>query len=271
MLVDTEETVSQLYEYGEYGVDFSAGSQALAGEAAVAISYNGINHAVMMATPADLEDFALGFSLGGGLVNSVADVRDIDVQEQGDAITVDVILGNRGFASFKAQRRTLAGSSGCGLCGVEALEQVLFPLPMRHLRAVPPALHLQGLRDRFVSAQTLVRQSGAMHGALYVDSRGETRVCREDIGRHNALDKLLGACRRQGLCLEEGFVALTSRCSLELIHKAVRVGVANLVSLSAPTTMSVRWARQYNLNLIHQPQRSPARCYSPAPRQPTGE
>ncbi|WP_319024755.1 formate dehydrogenase accessory sulfurtransferase FdhD [Microbulbifer hainanensis] len=269
--MDTEEIISQSYDYGEFDAATVVTSQALAEEAAVAISYNGINHAVMMATPADLEDFMLGFSLSGGLIESIDDVRDIEMQEEGDAISVEVTLGSRAFASFRAQRRTLVGISGCGLCGVAALEQVFSDLPMRHPRAMPPAMHLRGLRDRFAAAQTLVQRSGAMHGALYVDSQGETRVCREDIGRHNALDKLLGACHRQGLDLDDGFIALTSRCSLELIHKAVRSGVASLVSLSAPTTMSVRWARQYNLNLIHQPQHSPARYYSPAPCRLTGE
>lgn len=132
-------------------------------------------------------------------------------------------------------------------------------------RELPPAAHLGALRQRIEQAQRLARHSGALHAALYFDGHGELRLCREDIGRHNALDKLIGALHRQGLDAARGFAVVTSRCSLELIHKAVRAGIGTLVSLSAPTALTVQWARRHQLNLIHQPHHNAPRVYSPAP------
>ncbi|MEL0028612.1 MAG: formate dehydrogenase accessory sulfurtransferase FdhD, partial [Perlucidibaca sp.] len=152
---------------------------------------------------------------------------------------------------------------GCGVCGVEALAQALpelMPLPPA---PVPGVQLFANLRERVAGAQRSAKHSGALHAALYVDAQGEIVLCREDIGRHNALDKLIGALSRAGLAAREGMVVVTSRCSLELIHKAVRAGVGTLVSLSAPTALTVRWARRCRLNLVHVPHHSPPRLYSP--------
>ncbi|MBM1144470.1 formate dehydrogenase accessory sulfurtransferase FdhD [Alcanivorax sp. ZXX171] len=254
---------SPRFAYREYGADGVGGEQALAAEVAVAISYNGINHAVMMATPEHLEDFVAGFTLTAGLVDDVRALYDIELTAHDDAMEVAVTLSSRAFAGFKQQRRGQAGTGGCGLCGVEALDQALPPLPVRERATLPPRAHLDGLRERFDATQRLARHSGAMHAAIYVDGAGETRICREDIGRHNALDKLIGACARQGLDPAGGFLAITSRCGLELIHKAVRAGAGTLVSLSAPSSLSVRQARRSELNLIHQPRHGAPRLYSP--------
>ena len=254
---------SPRFIYREYGADGAGGEQALAAEVAVAISYNGINHAVMMATPEHLEDFVTGFTLTAGLVDHASALYDIELTALEDAVDVAVTLSSRAFAGFKQQRRGQAGTGGCGLCGVEALDQALPPLPVREWEPPPPREHLEGLRERFNATQRLARHSGAMHAAIYVDGTGETRICREDIGRHNALDKLIGACARQGLDPADGFLAVTSRCGLELIHKAVRAGAGTLVSLSAPSSLSVRQARRSELNLIHQPRHGAPRLYSP--------
>lgn len=243
--------------------------QPLAVERAVALSYNGLSYAVMMATPEDLEDFALGFTLSAGIVDEAVQVLDIDVAAGNeDSILVEVTLNQRALHHLKLSQRRLAGTSGCGLCGVEALEHALSPLAAVSAgtaAVLPPASQLRDLRRRFQQAQEHRQRRGAMHAALFVDAQGATRLCREDIGRHNALDKLLGACVRNGFNLAEGFVALTSRCSLELVQKAVRLGAGTLVSLSSPSDISVRWAQKYQLNLLHQPAEGPARIYSPLP------
>jgi len=252
------------YTYVELADSPQDGAAALASETALAISYNGISHSVMMVSPSDLEDFIYGFSLSAGLIDSFDEVYDIRLTPHADAINAEVQVSNRAFWALKQQRRSLAGNSGCGLCGVEALEQALPHLPSLTPSPLPAAAHLQGLRQRIQTEQTLARQSGAVHAALFVDGQGQIRLCREDIGRHNALDKLLGALHREGENLRQGFAVVTSRCSLELIHKALRAGIGTLVSLSAPTTLSVQWARQHNLNLIHLPQHNAPRVYSPA-------
>lgn len=261
---------SPRYDYLEYSPHAVSGDQPLAAEVAVAISYNGINHAVMMATPNDVEDFVTGFTLTEGVVDSPLAIRDIDPTPLEDAIQVEVTLSSRALSAFKHQRRNRAGSGGCGLCGVEALDQALPRLPERDAAPLPPLVHLTGLRERFQATQVLARDSGAMHAAVYVDGAGKTRLCREDIGRHNALDKLIGACVRAGLDPASGFLAITSRCGLELIHKAVRAGAGTLVSLSAPSSLSVRQARGNRLNLIHQPRRGAPRLFSPPPSEQNG-
>ncbi|HBP0316930.1 formate dehydrogenase accessory sulfurtransferase FdhD [Pseudomonas aeruginosa] len=253
------------YRYADLHLPQQVGQASLAAECAVAISYNGLNQAVMMASPEDIEDFVRGFSLSSGFVESIDDIYEIRVSGQGESLHAEVEISSRAFWNLKRQRQQLAGTSGCGLCGVEALEQALPQLPERSPQALPPAAHLGALRQRIEQAQRLARHSGALHAALYFDGHGELRLCREDIGRHNALDKLIGALHRQGLDAARGFAVVTSRCSLELIHKAVRAGIGTLVSLSAPTALTVQWARRHQLNLIHQPHHNAPRVYSPAP------
>lgn len=254
----------QSYAYSELGSTV-IGRNDLAEECALAIAYNGISHTVMMVSPSDIEDFVYGFSLSSAIIDSIDDIYDVRIQRQDDAISAELDISSRAFWSFKGQRRQQAGTTGCGLCGVEALEQALPPLTSLGGSALPPAAHLQDLRQRINERQDLARRSGALHAALFVDATGEIQLCREDIGRHNALDKLVGALKRQNCELASGFAVVTSRCSLELIHKAVRAGLPTLVSLSAPSTLTVTWARHHRLNLIHLPHSSPPRVYSPAP------
>jgi FdhD protein len=253
------------YAYQELDGAGARGEAVLAEECALAISYNGISHAVMMVSPSAVEDFVAGFSLSGGLVDGLDDIYDIQIKRAGAALSAEVQISSRAFWALKQQRRNLAGTSGCGLCGVEALEQALPQLDTLTASPLPPAEHLQGLRERIGSVQRLARQTGALHAAAFVDASGEIRLCREDIGRHNALDKLIGALLRERLDARQGFALVTSRCSLELIHKAVRARIGTLVSLSAPTSLTVQWARRHHLNLIHLPHHSAPRVYSPAP------
>lgn len=254
---------SQSYRY--CNLDQSASdSAALAEEVALAIAYNGISQAVMLVTPTDLEDFIVGFSLGSGIVEDASDIYDLQLTGAGSAHYAQVTLANRAFWKLKQHRRQLAGTSGCGLCGVEAVEQALPDLKVLPGAPLPPPDWLDGLRQRIGQYQPLGQHSGAVHAALFMNPQGELLLGREDIGRHNALDKLIGALIRQRIPVAGGVAIVTSRCSLELIQKVLRAGIQTLVSLSSPTGLAVQWARRHNLNLIHLPQKSAPRVYSPA-------
>ena len=258
---------ANLYQYLELTATLAQAQTALASECALALSFNGLNHVVMMVSPNDLEDFVLGFSLSCGAVESIDEIYDLRLSGAGEALQADIEISSRAFWNLKQQRRQLAGASGCGLCGVAALEQALPQLPRLSAQPLPAAEHLHGLRARIEAAQFQARSSGALHAALFVDARGGLALCREDIGRHNALDKLIGALKRGKFDCASGFAVVTSRCSLELLHKAVRAGLTTLISLSAPTALTVDWARRHGLNLIHLPHHSAPRVYSPAPAE----
>ncbi len=253
---------STTYDYVQLG-DAQPGSTPLAEEVALAIVYNGLNQAVMLVSPTDLEDFAVGFSVGSGIVESTAEIYDVKLSGSGASMYADLEISSRAFWNLKNQRRQLAGTSGCGLCGVEALEQALPDLAKLPGAPLPPAQWLVGLRQRIDAFQPLGQHCGAVHAALFMDRHGEL-LGREDIGRHNALDKLIGALLRQGIDSDGGLAIVTSRCSLELIQKVLRAGIQTLVSLSAPTGLALQWARRHNLNLIHLPKHSAPRVYSPA-------
>ncbi|AZD19647.1 Formate dehydrogenase chain D [Pseudomonas chlororaphis subsp. aurantiaca] len=254
---------SQNYCYSNLDHTESA-STALAEEVALAIAYNGISQAVMLVTPSDLEDFIVGFSLGSGIIGDASDIYDLQLSGSGSAQYAQVQISSRAFWNLKQQRRQLAGTSGCGLCGVEAVEQALPDLKVLPGAPLPPAQWLDGLRQRISAFQPLGQHSGAVHAAVFMNAQGELLLGREDIGRHNALDKLIGALIRQNIPTAGGVAIVTSRCSLELIQKVLRAGIQTLVSLSAPTGLALQWARRHNLNLIHLPQKSAPRVYSPA-------
>jgi FdhD protein len=254
---------SQTYSYSNLECLESA-STALAEEVALAIAYNGISQAVMLVTPTDLEDFIVGFSLGSGIIQDASEIYDLQLSGSGSAQYAQVTIANRAFWNLKQQRRQLAGTSGCGLCGVEAVEQALPELEVLPGAPLPPAEWLDGLRQRIGAFQPLGQYSGAVHAAVFMNDQGELLLGREDIGRHNALDKLIGGLIRRNIPITGGLAIVTSRCSLELIQKVLRAGIQTLVSLSSPTGLAVQWARRHNLNLIHLPQKNAPRVYSPA-------
>ena len=224
---------------------------ALAVEAPVALEYNGIAHAVMLATPLDLEDFALGFTLSEGIAQRASDVYGVEVHAGARGITVQVEIAAAAFAGLKERRRTLAGRTGCGICGTESLDQVMRPLepvaPGTGLLA-PAALAraVAGLAD----AQPLQRQTGATHGAAWCTWDGTIAHAREDVGRHNALDKLIGVLLRAQVPADQGFALITSRASVEMVQKAVTARIALLAAVSGPTTLAVDTAAQLGLTLI---------------------
>jgi len=225
--------------YREYDARALVSEAALASETALAITYNSLSQAVMMVSPGNIEDFIRGFSVSNDFVDDLNEIYDIRLSHFDQACQADVQISSRAFWALKNHRRQLAGTSGCGLCGVEALEQALPQLDILQPSPLPPAEHFRGLRERIEEAQIMGKSSGALHAALYFDTNGSALLCREDIGRHNALDKLIGAMQHAQIDARCGFTVVTSRCSLELIHKAVRAKFGTLVSLSAPTALTV--------------------------------
>ncbi|WP_439814416.1 formate dehydrogenase accessory sulfurtransferase FdhD [Zavarzinia sp. CC-PAN008] len=224
--------------------------RAVAEEVPVALVYNGVSHAVMMATPADLEDFALGFSLSEGILERAGELLEVDPVPAGEGIALHLRVTARRFEALKQRRRTLAGRTGCGLCGVEELDQALRPLaplgpgPVLEMAAIRRAL------DALPGLQPLNRVVHAVHGAAFADTAGRILLVREDVGRHNALDKLVGALARGGHRAADGFALVTSRCSVELVQKAASAGIAVLVAVSAPTALALRQAERAGMGLV---------------------
>lgn len=230
--------------------NWAAAVDELAEEVPVAFEYNGISHAVMMATPANLEEFALGFSVSEGIVLSANEIYDIDTGHGEDGITLRIRLSNAAFSMLKERRRTLAGRTGCGLCGTESLAQVLRPMP-----SVPGAPYLPpaGIRHALAglkASQPLHNATGGMHAAAWCTSQGELVEVMEDVGRHNALDKLIGAMIQSETDVQDGFALITSRASVEMVQKAATARMPALVAVSAPTALAVRVAEQCGLTLI---------------------
>ena len=222
----------------------------VASEVPVAFEYNGISHAVMLATPADLHDFAIGFSFSEGIA-APSQCYGIEVRESDAGITLAIEVASSALALLKAHRRTLAGRTGCGICGAESLEQVLRPLPdltERALQVAPAAL--ARAHAGLASVQPLQRATGAAHSAVWCGLDGAIVCAREDVGRHNALDKLIGALVRSGFDPAAGFALVTSRASVEMVQKSATAGIAVLAAVSAPTALAVRVADQCGQTLI---------------------
>ena len=221
-------------------------SDAVIEEAPIALLYNGVSHAVMMATPADLEDYALGFSLAEGVVEEPDELRFVEAIDTGMGVMVELLIPQARFDLLHERRRALVGGSGCGLCGVESLQAAMRPAP-----AVPWGFRtsteaiVQGVRA-LAEAQVLNRRSGGVHAAGYVHAGGI--LVREDVGRHNALDKLVGALRRSDV--GAGFLVLSSRASYELVHKAACAGIGIVVAISAPSTLAIELAQSSGITLV---------------------
>ena len=219
-------------------------------EVPVAFEYNGISHAVMLASPLDLEEFALGFSLSEGICESAKDFFDVEVAQSAAGITLQIKVSGEAFVKLKERRRNLTGRSGCGLCGVESLEQVLRPLsPCHPTQALSAASVRRALAD-LQARQPLNRLTGGAHAAAWCAPGGDLLAVYEDVGRHNALDKLIGAMAKQRMNVHDGFVLMTSRASVELVQKAATFGVSALVAISAPTALAVRTARDCGMTLL---------------------
>lgn len=229
----------------------AAASRLVPEETPIALSYGGTTHAVMMATPADFEDFALGFSITEGIVGSADEIDLIDVQDQGAGIDIQIRMKNAANRRFEARRRRLAGPVGCGLCGIESIEEAT-----RSVGAVGYSGLTLTAHDVVRSVQLLSKlqhlhaQTGAMHAAgFYVPGHGIV-AAREDVGRHNALDKLAGALARAGIHGSTGAVVITSRVSVEMVQKTAAIGASAILAVSAPTAFAISTAASAGITLV---------------------
>ncbi|MDR2961825.1 MAG: formate dehydrogenase accessory sulfurtransferase FdhD [Stenotrophomonas sp.] len=224
----------------------------VAEEVPVAMRYNGAAFSVMMATPCDLEDFALGFSLSEGLITAPAQLLAVEVRPQleGIELQMTVAADAPGAALDPDEERLLPGRGGCGLCGTRQLEDVLRPLPpIRERRTYAPAA-LQRALAELAQHQPMNAASGAIHAAAWADASGRIGWVREDVGRHNALDKLIGALHHNEHAIDGGLLVISSRASYEMVSKAVRAGASVLAAVSAPTALAIDLARSAGLCLI---------------------
>jgi FdhD protein len=219
-------------------------------EAPISIEYNGIGYAVMMATPIDLSDYAIGFSLSEQLIDELSQIVAVDCHQSDKGWLVRIQLPPDKIEKIIDRARQRVSESSCGLCGMDNLDAVMRPLP-------PVTAQLDLSKDAVFTAmaslrahQTLNAATGASHAAAFCDPSGAILLAREDVGRHNALDKLIGALAQAGLSASDGFMLLTARCSFELVQKAIIANCPYLVTISAATDLAITTAQQHGLSLI---------------------
>jgi FdhD protein len=236
------------------GADATRTTDRVIEEVPVALVFNGISHAVMMVTPRDLQPFAMGFALTEGLVARASDIFDIEVREHARSFEIDITIASEDFVQLKHQRRSMAGRSGCGVCGIESLE--LLDLQPERIEAAP--LHGPGaLQPAIANAaaqlgqhQALMRATGGVHAAAWCDADGNVLRACEDVGRHNALDKLIGHLALDGVDMQRGFIFMSSRASYELVRKAARMNIPMLATISAPSTLAIDIAAEAGIKLV---------------------
>jgi FdhD protein len=227
----------------------STGERILAEEVPVAFSYDGTTHAVLMATPDDLEDFALGFSYTEGIITAPAEIAELAVVGVAEGIVLRMGLTGDRSDVFAARRRRFVGPAGCGMCGLESLAEANRTIPMVNCDLQVSRQDIEEAVAALPARQPLNMQTRAVHAAAFWRP-GQSLVLREDVGRHNALDKLAGALLRRGLAAADGVIVLSSRISIELVQKAGMIGVAIIVGVSAPTALAVRTAALTGLTLV---------------------
>lgn len=218
-------------------------------EVPVALQINSNPYTVMMATPADLRDFAIGFLIAEGIVRSASDIAGVLVMPVENGIAVDVAVDESRLEKSRLVRRSVEGRTGCGLCGVEDIADAVRPLTTFKARTAPEAAAVLAAARAFSDRQVMNRLNRTVHGAAWVAASGEILLVREDVGRHSALDKLIGAMAQQKVDPVSGFVLMSSRCSFELVQKSVTAGVGALVTVSAPTALALDLAKAANLFL----------------------
>jgi FdhD protein len=229
---------------------FSAGTRILAEETAIAISYNGSTHAVLMATPQDLADFAVGFSLTEGIIAKLDAIENIEIVETPLGMDVQVRLHGDVAEKLAVRKRSMAGPVGCGLCGIESLEGAMRQVPKVETSAQFSPADIADAIIQLSANQPINTETRAVHAAgFYIAGQGLI-AAREDVGRHNALDKLIGALAREGVEASTGAVVLTSRVSVEMVQKTAIAGCAMIIAVSAPTALAVRTADDAGVTLV---------------------
>jgi FdhD protein len=229
---------------------FSEGPRRVPEETALALTYNGGTYAVMMGTPQDLADFATGFSLNEGIVTSVEDIASLDVIDLGDGIELRMWLAPELAERISARRRQIAGPTGCGLCGIDSIAEAVRP------SAIVPKGRSFSARDILAAVaaidplQVINHEVRAVHAAAFWTPARGVVALREDVGRHNALDKLAGHLARSRTDASGGLVVLTSRVSVEMVQKAASIGVPVIVAVSAPTALAIRTAESAGITLV---------------------
>lgn len=222
----------------------------VANEVPVALVYNGISHAVMLVSPVDLEMFGLGFTLTEGIVADKRDLYDIEVVTRENGIELQMMIAQEAFALLKEKRRSMAGRTGCGLCGAENLAQVVrHPAPLGNGCITTPLAFHTAFRQ-LTEHQPIQALTGAVHAAAWSDESGELLYAQEDVGRHNALDKLIGVLATHNVDVNRGFIVVTSRASYEMVQKAASFGISILAAISAPTGLAIDLANETGLTLI---------------------
>jgi len=230
--------------------DQSIRNDEVAAEVPVALTYNKRSHVVMMATPTALEDFATGFSLTEGIIKHAADIIEASVIEREKGLELAITVNQECFDRLDSQRRNLVGRTGCGLCGAESLDQAMHHPAAVSSRVSVSNAALQTAIQSLNHHQPLQAATGAEHAAAWCSIGGEILAVREDVGRHNALDKLIGHLSRSDFDPGKGFVLVSSRASYEMVYKAAAVGMEILVAVSAPTTLAIDFAHRSGMTLI---------------------
>jgi len=227
-------------------------NDCIAEEMPIAMLYNGVSFAVMMATPHDLEDFALGFSLSEGLVDSPAQLLRVDIQNLLEGIQLSMTVADEAHGAHLAHQheRLLPGRSGCGICGTRDLEQAIRQSPPVGAGSTMTRRALENALSQLHSQQPMNTATGAVHAAAWADREGDILRVREDVGRHNALDKLIGAMRRADIDPQTGMALVTSRASYEMVTKASSAGITLLAAISAPTALAIELARSAGITLV---------------------
>ncbi len=240
----TGATVARLHHGASH-----AFADRLAAEIPVAFVYNCEPYAVMMASPGDLEDFAFGFSISEGIVANAQEIWAVDQTPKGAGMSLGIEIPPERAAKLTDRARSIAGRTGCGICGITEMDQALRDLPvLTHRTRIKPATIDMAISS-LPAHQALNRQTGAVHAAGFASEDGDLVLLREDVGRHNALDKLIGAMCRAGISPADGMILITSRCSMEMVQKTITLGCPILVAVSAPTSLAVEIAEAHGLTI----------------------